>query len=145
MQSAKLFFWSSDFGVRGTLAGERGVGRVPILTRGHTLRYSVHICTLWQCCESEYGAKCWGPPGSGSTSQRYGSGSGSCSGTFNPLLWYRNRNRRNRNILTSRTETGTGTVTWWKVGTVINYGSGTGTRLCICFPLSKIIFDHNLQ
>ncbi len=33
-------------GGRGTLAGERGGGRVPILTRGHTLWYSVNICTL---------------------------------------------------------------------------------------------------
>jgi hypothetical protein len=34
----------------GTLAGERGVGRVPIPTRGQTLRYSLYtysICTLW--------------------------------------------------------------------------------------------------
>jgi hypothetical protein len=34
-------------GGRGTLAGERGVGRVPIPTRGHTLWYSLYICTLW--------------------------------------------------------------------------------------------------
>jgi hypothetical protein len=32
---------------RGTLAGERGVGRVPISKRGHTLWYSLKICTLW--------------------------------------------------------------------------------------------------
>jgi hypothetical protein len=31
-------------GGRGTLAGERGGGRVPILTMGHTLWYK---CTLW--------------------------------------------------------------------------------------------------
>ncbi len=36
--------WS---GGRGTLAGERGGGRVPIPTRGHTLLYSLYICTLW--------------------------------------------------------------------------------------------------
>ncbi len=30
-----------------TLAGERGVGRVPIPTRGHTLWYSLYIRTLW--------------------------------------------------------------------------------------------------
>jgi hypothetical protein len=30
----------------GTLAGERKGGRVPILTRGHTLWYSFYICTL---------------------------------------------------------------------------------------------------
>jgi hypothetical protein len=30
-------------GGRGTLAGERGGGRVPISTSGHTLWYSVHI------------------------------------------------------------------------------------------------------
>jgi hypothetical protein len=34
-------------GGRGTLAGERGVGRVPIPTRGHTLWYSLYIRTLW--------------------------------------------------------------------------------------------------
>ncbi len=34
-------------GGRGTLAGERGGGRVPILTRGHTLWYSVNTFTLW--------------------------------------------------------------------------------------------------
>ncbi len=32
-------------GGRGTLDGERGVGRVPIPTRGHTLWYSIR--TLW--------------------------------------------------------------------------------------------------
>ncbi len=31
-------------GGRGTLTGERGVGRVPIPTRGHTLWYSSYIC-----------------------------------------------------------------------------------------------------
>jgi hypothetical protein len=36
------------FGGRVTLAGERGVGRVPIPTRGHTLWYSLYICTLWR-------------------------------------------------------------------------------------------------
>ncbi len=62
-QSAKLFLKSSELGVpqplnrrrvcplgsggRGTLAGERGVGRVPIPTRGHTLWYSLFIRTLW--------------------------------------------------------------------------------------------------
>ncbi len=41
---------------RDTLAGERGGGRVPIPTRGHTLWYSIFICTLWllhilgECC-----------------------------------------------------------------------------------------------
>ncbi len=30
-------------GGRGTLAGERGVGRVPIPTRVHTLWYSLHM------------------------------------------------------------------------------------------------------
>jgi hypothetical protein len=34
-------------GGRGTLAGERGVGRVPIPTRGHSLWYSLYIRTLW--------------------------------------------------------------------------------------------------
>jgi hypothetical protein len=33
-------------GGRGTLAGERGVGRVPIPTWGHTLWYSLYIHTL---------------------------------------------------------------------------------------------------
>ncbi len=33
-------------GGRGTLAGEKGVGRVPIPTRRHTLWYSLRICTL---------------------------------------------------------------------------------------------------
>jgi hypothetical protein len=32
-------------GRRGTLAGERGGGRVPVPTRGHTLWYSVNIPT----------------------------------------------------------------------------------------------------
>jgi hypothetical protein len=31
----------------GILAGERGVGRVPIPTRGHTLWYSLYIRILW--------------------------------------------------------------------------------------------------
>ncbi len=35
-------FWG-----RGTLACERGVGRVPIPTRGHRLWYSLYIRTLW--------------------------------------------------------------------------------------------------
>ncbi len=34
-------------GRRGTLAGKRGVGGVPIPTRGHTLWYSLYIRTLW--------------------------------------------------------------------------------------------------
>ncbi len=65
-QSAKLFLQSSALGPlpptphpqasvppsfctggRGTLAGERGVGRVPIPTRGHTLWCSSSIRTLW--------------------------------------------------------------------------------------------------
>jgi hypothetical protein len=64
-QSAKLFLQASELGLpqpltrrrvcppplgsgaRGTLAGERGVGRVPIPTRGHTLWYSLYIRTLW--------------------------------------------------------------------------------------------------
>ncbi len=33
-------------GGRATLAGDRGGGRVPIPTRGHTLWYSTYICTL---------------------------------------------------------------------------------------------------
>jgi hypothetical protein len=64
-QSAKLFLQSSELGLAqpltrrrvcpppppgsggsGTLAGERGVGRVPIPTRGHTLWYSLSIRTL---------------------------------------------------------------------------------------------------
>jgi hypothetical protein len=58
-QSAKLFLQSSELGLpnpspagecvpppfvswgRGTLAGERRDGRVPIPTRGHTLWYSI--------------------------------------------------------------------------------------------------------
>jgi hypothetical protein len=32
-------------GGRGTLAGEKGGGRVPVPTRGHTLWYSIYICT----------------------------------------------------------------------------------------------------
>ncbi len=35
-------------GGRGTLAGERGVGRAPIPTSGHTLRYPLYIRTLWR-------------------------------------------------------------------------------------------------
>ncbi len=34
-------------GGRGTLAGERGVSRGPIPTRGHTLWYSLYVRTLW--------------------------------------------------------------------------------------------------
>jgi RNA recognition motif-containing protein len=50
------------------------------------------------------------------------------------VLW--NRNRRNRNFLTS----GTGPVTCLKVGTgtVINYGSGTGSRYKIMCLISFI-------
>jgi hypothetical protein len=33
---------------RGTFVGERGVGRVPIPTKGHTLWYSSNIGTLWR-------------------------------------------------------------------------------------------------
>ncbi len=33
-------------GRRGTLACERGGGRVPVPTMGHTLWYSINICTL---------------------------------------------------------------------------------------------------
>ncbi len=36
--------WS---GGRGTFAGERGGGRVPIPTKGHTLWCSIYISTLW--------------------------------------------------------------------------------------------------
>jgi hypothetical protein len=36
-----------DSGGRGTLAGERGVGRVPIPTNGHTLWYSVNTYTYF--------------------------------------------------------------------------------------------------
>ncbi len=56
--------------------------------------------------------------------------------SWHAVLW--NRNRRNRNFLTS----GTGTVTCLKVGTgsVINYGSGTGTRYQIMF----IILSFNI-
>ena len=56
------------------------------------------------------------------------------------VLWNRNRNRRNRNFLTSGTGTVTGTVTCLKVrtGTVINYGSGTGTRHKIMYLISFI-------
>ncbi len=61
-QSAKLFLQSLELGLpsparecalppfgsggRGTLAAERGGGRVPIPTRGHTLWYSLYVCTL---------------------------------------------------------------------------------------------------
>jgi hypothetical protein len=58
-QSAKLFLQSSELGLPQPLArrlvrpspdsggeGERGVGRVPIPTRGHTLWYSLYIRTL---------------------------------------------------------------------------------------------------
>jgi len=38
-------------GGRGTLAGERGGGRVPIPTRGHTLWYSIYIYVL--CAEEQ--------------------------------------------------------------------------------------------
>ncbi len=48
-------FWGG-----GTLASERGVGRVPIPTRGHTLWYSLYIRTL---CEKPSDQKiiCSGP------------------------------------------------------------------------------------
>jgi hypothetical protein len=46
---------------------------------------------------------------------------------LNPALW--NRNRRNRNFLTS----GTG------IGTVINYGYGTGTRYNIMYLMTFIL------
>ncbi len=38
-------------GGRGTLAGERGVGRVPIPTRGHRLWYSLYI--IYVLCGKE--------------------------------------------------------------------------------------------
>jgi len=44
-QSAKLFLKSSEL---GPLSRRRGFGRVPILTRGHTLWYSLFMRTL--CC-----------------------------------------------------------------------------------------------
>ncbi len=46
----------------------------------HTLKvqYTVQYAFINQCCGSgSTGSTCFGPPGSGSTSQRYGSGSGS--------------------------------------------------------------------
>jgi hypothetical protein len=47
-QSAKLFLKSSELdSPNPSLAGERGVGRVPIPTRGHTLWYSLYRGTLW--------------------------------------------------------------------------------------------------
>jgi hypothetical protein len=47
MHSAKLFLKSSELGLpQPSLAGERGVERVPIPTRGHTLWYSLYIHTL---------------------------------------------------------------------------------------------------
>ncbi len=67
-QSAKLFLQSSELGLpqpitgrrglppplqfrgRGTFAGERGGGRVPIPTRGHILWYSVYIYTYFVRC-----------------------------------------------------------------------------------------------
>ncbi len=71
-QSAKLFLKSSELGLHqpptrrrvypqpgfgsrggGTLACGRGGGRVPIPTNGHTLWYSICICTL--CCRSSSG------------------------------------------------------------------------------------------
>jgi hypothetical protein len=39
-------------GGRGTLAGEKGGGRVPIPTRGHTLWYSIYIYVL--CANTVY-------------------------------------------------------------------------------------------
>ncbi len=41
-------FWG-----RGKLAGERGVGRVAIPTRGHTLWYSLYMRTLWLAGQGE--------------------------------------------------------------------------------------------
>ncbi len=66
-QSAELFLQSLELGLphphdrrggecalpplilwgRGALACGRGGGWVPISTRGHTLWYSMYICTLW--------------------------------------------------------------------------------------------------
>jgi hypothetical protein len=67
-QSAKLFLQSSELGLPQlrpqarfppllgggacTLTGERGVGRVPIPTRGHTQWYSLYIRTL--CMQALY-------------------------------------------------------------------------------------------
>jgi hypothetical protein len=42
-------------GGRGTLASEKGGGRVPIPTREHTLWYSVNICTSTLC----FLPSCW--------------------------------------------------------------------------------------
>jgi hypothetical protein len=56
------------FGGMGTLAGERGGGRVPIPTRGQTLWYSVYICTLClfssliNFFEKVTNKRCWQPP-----------------------------------------------------------------------------------
>ncbi len=38
----------------GTHACGRGVGGVPIPTRGHTLRYSVYASTLWSECKQTF-------------------------------------------------------------------------------------------
>ncbi len=46
------------FGGRGTLAGERGGGRVSIPARGHTLWFSVFICNL--CNKVSLGGRLWG-------------------------------------------------------------------------------------
>jgi hypothetical protein len=51
------------YGGRGTLAGERGVGGVLIPTRGHTLRYSLYIRTLWHLGYPTIGFQNWGDIG----------------------------------------------------------------------------------
>jgi hypothetical protein len=88
-QSAKPFLQPSELGLpqpltrrpvcppppgsggRGTLVGEREVGRVPGPTRGHNLWFSLYIRTLWavhcsvQCLKRGEGSCHSPPPGCG--------------------------------------------------------------------------------
>jgi len=106
-QSAKLFLKSSELGLpqpltrrqmcppplhapgsggRGTLAGKRGVGRVPIPTRGHKLWYSLYICNLWSSPFYSFDARL-PPPVSKRvlSSERYkGASLPACSPTVQP-------------------------------------------------------------
>ncbi len=151
-----MFFWHSSNVVEREgghiLLQQTGNFICPVFVKTHLKKKSFNLFILLFLLQNSVADPdpsdpyVFGPPGSGSVNQRYGSGSGFfyheakiVSKTlvlFCAVLWNRNRNRRNRNFLTS----GTGTVTCLKVGTgtVINYGSGTWTRHKIMYLISFI-------
>ncbi len=90
---------SPGSGGRGTLAGERGVGRVPIPTRGQTVRtlwYSLYIRTLWAvrtACHDVYRMPWHG------AAQLWVSGNPSCVCCW--WWWYITKNIHKNTVITN--------------------------------------------